>query len=230
MTIGHGIWCSEADTALLAETGTCFCHNASSGLRLRSGIAPVREFDRAGIPVALGIDQAGINDDRDMLQEMRLAWNLQRTPGHAYEPLSEARIFRMASEHGAANTGFAKQVGRREPGRAADSIVVDWAQLSRPYHDPDAEIVAALVQRARTGMIRDVLIAGRHVLRDGRTVTVDKERLFAEIEAAMQRPPSEAEVARRAFVKALDPHLRAFYSDWTLPAAADTYRRFNARS
>ncbi len=229
MTIGHGIWCSDADIALLAETGTCVCHNASSGLRLRSGIAPVREFERAGIPVALGIDQAGINDDRDMLQEMRLAWNLQRTPGHAYEPLSEARIFRMASEHGAATTGFAKLTGRLEPGRAADIVVVDWAQLARPYLDPDTEIVSALVQRARTGMIRDVLIAGRHVLRDGRIATIDKESLLGEIEAAMKRPPSEAEAARRAFVKALDPHLRAFYADWPLPDAADAFRSFNAR-
>ncbi len=229
MTIGHGIWCSDADIALLAESGTCVCHNASSGLRLRSGIAPVKEFDRAGIPVALGIDQAGINDDRDMLQEMRLAWNLQRTPGHAYEPLSEARIFRMASEHGAATTGFAGLVGRLEPGRAADIVVIDWEQLARPYLDPDTEIVSALVQRARTGMIRDVLIDGHYVLRDGRIATIDKEKLLGEIEAALQRPPSEAETARRAFVKALDPHLRAFYADWPLPPAAEAYRSFNAR-
>ena len=229
MTVGHGIWASDADIALLAESGTCVCHNPSSGLRLRSGIAPVKELDAAGVKVALGIDQAGINDDRDMLQEMRLAWNLQRTPGHAYEPLSEARIFRMASEHGAATTGFAGLVGRLEPGLAADIVVVDWEQLARPYLDPDTDIVSALVQRAKTAMIRDVLIDGQPVMRDGKLVTIDKDALLSEIEVALQRPPSEAEAARRAFTKAIDPHLRAFYADWPLPSPGGAYRSFNSK-
>jgi hypothetical protein len=67
------------------------------------------------------------------------------------------------------------------------------------------------------------------VLRDGRVTAIDKDALLAEIEAALQRPPSEAEAARRAFVKALDPHLRAFYADWPFPEAADAFRAFNAR-
>ena len=31
--------------------------------------------------VGMGIDEAGINDDRDMLQEMRMVLNLHRIPG-----------------------------------------------------------------------------------------------------------------------------------------------------
>jgi 5-methylthioadenosine/S-adenosylhomocysteine deaminase len=121
---------------------------ASATMRAR-GCSCVRELDRAGIPVALGIDQAGIDDDRDMLQEMRLAWTLQPAPRQAYGPLTEARIFRMASEHGAATSGFAGLVGRLAPGRAADIAVIHWEQLARPYLDPDTEVVSALVQRAK---------------------------------------------------------------------------------
>jgi hypothetical protein len=36
-------------------------------------------------------------------------------------------------------------------------------------------------------------------------------------------------MAWRSFVKALDPHLRAFYADWPLPPAEKADRSFNAR-
>src|SRR5205823_4792640 len=37
LTIGHGVWLTDADIDLVASTGTIVCHNASSNLRLRSG-------------------------------------------------------------------------------------------------------------------------------------------------------------------------------------------------
>ena len=43
MTLGHSTWINESDIAIAADTGTHICHNASSNLRLRSGI-------RAGQP------------------------------------------------------------------------------------------------------------------------------------------------------------------------------------
>lgn len=81
LTLGHGVWLSESDIDLVAESGTLICHNASSNLRLRSGIAPLNHFERRGVRVAIGMDEAGINDDRDMLQEMRLVLRLHRVPG-----------------------------------------------------------------------------------------------------------------------------------------------------
>lgn len=80
LTIGHGVWMTGDDLDLLAERGGCLCHNCSSNLRLKSGIADLNGFLASCVPVALGIDEAGINDDRDMLQEMRLALTLHRPP------------------------------------------------------------------------------------------------------------------------------------------------------
>src|SRR5207249_7282000 len=81
LTLGHGVWLTEDDIDLVVETGTMICHNASSNLRLRSGVAPLNHFLARGVRVALGLDEAGINDDRDMLQEMRLVLRLHREPG-----------------------------------------------------------------------------------------------------------------------------------------------------
>jgi cytosine/adenosine deaminase-related metal-dependent hydrolase len=81
MTLGHGVWLTEDDVDLAARTGTMVCHNASSNLRLRSGVAPLNRFQARGLRVGLGLDEAGINDDRDMFQEMRLVLRLHRVPG-----------------------------------------------------------------------------------------------------------------------------------------------------
>ena len=44
LTLGHGVWLTEDDIDLVVETGTMICHNASSNLRLRSGVAPLNHF------------------------------------------------------------------------------------------------------------------------------------------------------------------------------------------
>ena len=81
MTLGHGVWLNKRDIQRLAETGTCVCHNCSSNFRLRSGVAALNKLEAAGITTAIGIDEAGINDDRDMLQEMRMVLRAHRVPG-----------------------------------------------------------------------------------------------------------------------------------------------------
>jgi 5-methylthioadenosine/S-adenosylhomocysteine deaminase len=48
LTLGHGVWLTEADLELVAQTGTMICHNASSNLRLRSGVARSTTGRRAG--------------------------------------------------------------------------------------------------------------------------------------------------------------------------------------
>src|SRR5262249_59847909 len=81
LTLGHGVWLTEADIEMVAGAGATICHNASSNLRLRSGVGPLNHWAARGVRVAIGLDEAGLNDDRDMLQEMRLVLRLHRVPG-----------------------------------------------------------------------------------------------------------------------------------------------------
>jgi 5-methylthioadenosine/S-adenosylhomocysteine deaminase len=214
LTIGHGVWMTEDDIALCAETGTHVCHNCSSNFRLKSGLAPVNRFLAEGIPVALGIDEAGINDDRDMLQEMRLVLRAHRAPGIDAPHPSPAAVLRMATEHGAATTPFGADIGRLTPGCAADLVVMDWSRITYPYQDDALPPVDVLVQRAKIDAVRTVMIAGEVIYDDGRFTRIDRDAVLAEIAASLQRPLTEAEQQRRLLSRAVFPHVRAFYDGW----------------
>ena len=100
-TLSHAVWLTDDDIELIASSGTTVCHNASSNLRLRSGLAPIRRLAERGVNVAIGIDEAGINDDRDMLQEMRLVLSQQQVPRHGGGGLTAQQVLQMATEGGA---------------------------------------------------------------------------------------------------------------------------------
>jgi len=80
-------------------------------------VAPVNRFLVRGVRVALGLDEAGINDDRDMLQEMRLVLRLHRVPGMEDVVPTAPQVFQMATEYGAQTTGFAQTIGTIAPAR-----------------------------------------------------------------------------------------------------------------
>ena len=150
MTLGHGVWLNEADIDRLAATGTCVCHNCSSNFRLRSGVAALNVFEAKGINTAIGLDEAGINDDRDMLQEMRMVLRAHRVPGMEDDVPTPAQVFRMATSGGAKTTAFGERLGVLEPGRAADMVLIDWRQVSYPYLDAETPLLDAVLQRAKT--------------------------------------------------------------------------------
>ena len=135
MTPGHGTWLNESDIELLAATGTCVCHNCSSNFRLRSGGAPLNVLEAKGVTTAIGLDEAGINDDRDMLQEMRMVLRAHRVPGMADDVPTPAQVLRMATVGGAMTTPFGRALGALVPGKAADMVLIDWEQVAYPYLD-----------------------------------------------------------------------------------------------
>jgi cytosine/adenosine deaminase-related metal-dependent hydrolase len=228
VTLGHGVWLAEEDLDLVAEAGTAICTNASSNLRLQSGIAPLNAWTARGIRVAVGIDEAGLNDDRDMLQELRLLLKLHRTPGHDQAVPTAGQVFRMATRGGAHTTGFGDRIGALEPGRAADLVLVRLGPIRTPYLDPAVPILDAVLQRGRSAHVETVMIAGEVVLRDGRFTRVDREAALRELAARLGAPLAPDEARRRELARDLLPHVRRFYADW-LPDKGSPWYGVNER-
>jgi 5-methylthioadenosine/S-adenosylhomocysteine deaminase len=72
----------------------------------------------------MGMDEAGINDDRDMLREMRMVLNTHRTPGTDGSVPTAPQVLRMVTSFGAATTAFRGQIGSLKEGVAADLFMV----------------------------------------------------------------------------------------------------------
>jgi len=229
MTLGHGVWLAQSDIELLAETGTCVCCNAASNLRLRSGIAPHAAFRRARLTLGMGIDEAGLNEDRDMLLEMKLLLRLSRTPGMDDAPFTPAEILRIATEGGAATTPFKGTIGVLKPGFAADCVLFDWSKVAAPFLDERTPLVDALIQRAQARDISAVTIAGETIYRNGRFLKIDSEAALKEIASTMAKPPSPDEQDRARLSKEVLPHVQAFYSDYVDIDALRPHSVFNSR-
>jgi 5-methylthioadenosine/S-adenosylhomocysteine deaminase len=230
LTLGHGVWLGEADLDRVAATGTHICHNCSSNFRLRSGVAPLNAFEQRGINTAIGLDEAGINDDRDILQEMRLVLRAHRVPGMDEEEVPSAgQVLRMATVGGAATTPFGRHIGSLAVGKAADLVLINWDKIAYPYLDPETSILDAVIQRGKTDAIDLVMVAGEVIYQDGRFARVDRDAALRELHQSLQQPLSEDEIERRHLSKELLPYVRRFYAGYFDPDAHLPYYRPSSR-
>jgi 5-methylthioadenosine/S-adenosylhomocysteine deaminase len=231
LTLGHGVWLNEADLDRVAATGTHICHNCSSNFRLRSGVAPLNAFEKRSINTAIGLDEAGINDDRDMLQEMRMVLRAHRVPGMVDEDVpSTGQVLRMATVGGAATTPYGGHIGTLAVGKAADLVLLDWDKLAYPYLDPETPVLDAVIQRAKSGGVDLVMVAGEVVYEGGRFTRVNRDAALRELHASLQHALGDDEVERRKLSKALLPHVRRFYAGYFDPEAHVPYYRPSSRA
>jgi cytosine/adenosine deaminase-related metal-dependent hydrolase len=214
VSLAHGTWLTREDMDLVATSGAGVCHNASSNLRLASGIAPVLEMLRHNIPVGICTDSQGINDDEDMYTEMRLVSKLQRPPGIESEPITAEQVLHMATASGAHLTTFGDLIGALEPGRRADMVLLDWDRITHPFVDDEVDPLEVLLYRARGSDVDTTIIDGRVVYHEGRFLTVDAGAVTREVCRQLQGPLTEDRRRRRRLVAQLEPHLKRFYGGW----------------
>ena len=230
MTLGHGVWLTDKDLDRVAETGTCICHNCSSNFRLRSGVAPLNRFEAKGINTAIGLDEAGINDDRDMLQELRLVLRAHRVPGMGdNEVPGMGQVLRMATVGGARTTSWREGLGTLEVGKGADLSLIEWDSVAYPYLDELTPTLDALVQRAKASAVRAVMCDGEVIYQEGRFTRVDRDSALKALHDDLSRALADDEVERRKLSKALLPHAKRFYADYIDPSRHEPFYRPSSR-
>ena len=217
------MWLTNSDITILAETGTTVCHNASSNLRLKSGIAPVNQLLAEGITVAIGIDEAGLNDDNDILQEMRLVQKIHRTPGVDVPSLTSHQVLKMATVNGAKATLFGDRIGTLEAGKRADVILVNLASISEPHLHEDTNIVDALLYRGRGTDVDTVIVDGEVILRNREFTRVNKNEVWEMLKENLSRPMDPQELERAELSSELLPYVNRFYQQWPIQEGRPHY-------
>ena len=188
----HGVWLRPDDCALLAERGSAIAVNTSSNFRLRSGIAPVGEFIRAGLDFGIALDSFSFDDDDDAFRELRLT-HWVHSPSYAEHPLTEAKLFEAALKTGFRITTNVDGYGTVKPGAPADLVLLDYDAMAYDAIEGMADELDILLTRACNRYVDRVYVAGREIVRDGKVLGIDlaaaEQELLAQARAG--RPHME---------------------------------------
>jgi cytosine/adenosine deaminase-related metal-dependent hydrolase len=168
----HCVKLDGSEIELFSRSLTGVSHCPCSNCRLGSGIAPVRAMRDAGVKVGLGVDGSASNDAGNLIAEARMAMLLQRVARGA-DAMSAREVLEIATLGGAAVLGR-DDLGSIEPGKRADLAIWDVTGIEAAGSwDP----VAALTFCGPT-RVRDLIVEGRRVVKDGQLATLDLPRLL----------------------------------------------------
>lgn len=206
MSLAHAIWVEPEDIELFAKRSATPVHNPASNLRIGSGFAPVKEYIRAGVKVALGTDGAASNDGQNMFDAVRLAALIHNQAGSDFNHwIPPQQALAMATRNGA--RAFGIDAGAIAPGKLADIVLLrrDTAAFT-PLND----VLGQIVFCENGASVDSVLVDGEVVVEARRLTKVDEaEVLRLATQARLRLDPS---IAREfAAAKTMEPSLTEMY-------------------
>ncbi|MET4480146.1 amidohydrolase family protein [Bradyrhizobium sp. F1.13.3] len=190
-TGAHGVWLRPDEVALMAERRAQIAVNLSSNYRLRSGVAPVDSYIKAGMPFSFGVDSFGFDDDDDALRELRIGhWVF--SPLDTDAPLTQELLFRGWHQNGFLAVNGRNDYGRLTPGAPADILVLDYEALSYDLIENMIDPLEVVLTRASSRHVKSLYVAGREIVRDGKVTGVDLPAIEREVIAQTRRGAERA--------------------------------------
>jgi cytosine/adenosine deaminase-related metal-dependent hydrolase len=208
LTLAHCAWARPDELELLAERRVTISVNTSSNLHLRSGIAPLAEMVKRGCRIALGLDGATLDEDDDALREMRLADLLHAGAGFRTD-VDRKTLLNAILVNGRRSVTNRDEGGTLAPGAPADVLVIDWDRLDADRLRPDLDPLDLLFARSTMRHIKELIVGGRTVTRDGEVIGVDLPVMNDDLLARFRRG-----IAQNAALAAALPHLERAVRDY----------------
>jgi 5-methylthioadenosine/S-adenosylhomocysteine deaminase len=175
----HCVWVDEKDIEIIARRKAAVSIATESNMKLASGMAPVPELIASKIPMGLGTDGAASNNDLDMFREMDMTAKLHKVRLQDPTTLDARTVLTLATRGGAAAIGLGDVTGSLEAGKQADMVILETNHPRLlPLHSP----VSHAVYAARGSDVRDVLVAGRLVVKNRELLSLPVEEVMAEVQ------------------------------------------------
>ncbi len=180
----HCVWFDEKDMEIYKKRGLSAVTNPGSNSKLASGIAPVDEFVKRGINVAIGTDGPASNNCLDMFKEMFLVSSLTKLKNMDAAVMDANEVLYMAT------TGGAKAMGldccdRLAVGKKADLIMID---LMQPNMQPVINLTKNLVYSGSKQNVKLTMINGQILYEDGNfKVDLDIPEIYQKANAIVAR-------------------------------------------
>jgi formimidoylglutamate deiminase len=166
----HATHATPAELARVAAAGAVAVIAPTTEANLGDGIFPALDFVRAGGAMAIGSDS---HVSLDVAEELRWLEYVQRLANEGRHVLGDGTAL-----YGGALAAGARSLGRRtgalSAGMRADIVVLE------PYAPDEEPSLDAYLFRSGTWRVRDVLVGGRFVVREGRHARQDELAARAE--------------------------------------------------
>lgn len=185
--VAHGVHLDESEIDVLLDRDVALAYCPWAYLRLGQGVTRAghhADIVERGGRVALGCDAENAGDAVDVLRAAALAAGLAKDVRGEPTRFGAHAALELATIAGAAAIGMDHEIGSLEPGKRADVVLIDTTTPEWVPASPDP--VLQLIWASDGRSVRDVVAAGRVVVRDRRCTTVDLDAL-AEAAAASHR-------------------------------------------
>lgn len=180
----HLVHMSNRDLELIEKYHLNVVTNPSSNCKLASGIAPISDYLKRNINVALGTDGAASNNCLDMFREMFLVSALAKIKDQDASSVDAYEVLRMATINGAKALGL--DCGTLEEGKLADLILID---LHQPNMLPINNIPKNIVYSGTKENVLMTMVNGEILYSQGYYLEDDEEK---EIQQRVERLKKES--------------------------------------
>ena len=159
----HCVHMSQEDLHIFQEKKLYAVTNPASNLKLASGIAPVGEMSRMGIPIAIGTDGPASNNCLDMFREMFLVTGLGKLKEKDAAAVPAEKEKKMTCSVGARAMGL-PECDSLAKGKRADLIMID---LKQPNMQPENNLIKNLVYSGSKQNVKLTMVDGKILYEDG---------------------------------------------------------------
>lgn len=170
----HGIYLDDDEIDAWPTHRISLAHCPASNLKIEARTAKLHRFI-GKIAVGLGTDWTASNNSNDLLAEARLASLVGKLIADDPTALDLKTMLRLLTVEGARVLGLDGIVGEMKTGQRADLVVWDAQRLA---FAPDHNLAANLLHAANVRSVRDVLVDGDILVRDGRLTRTDEQALI----------------------------------------------------
>ena len=177
--LAHQVNTTKNDLGIIKETHAMVVHNPLANTILGSGMPPILDMIKEGVPVAISTDGSGSADNLNFLNAARTASQYQKafTKNANVLPAEEVlkRITKIPAEMIKVNAGIL------EPGKDADFILID---LSKPNLTPTRleTVVENLIWASAGNEIRTVVANGELLIDSYEYLKIDKNQILTNIQ------------------------------------------------
>ena len=180
----HCVHMTDADMDVFRRRRLYVITNPASNMKLASGIAPIAEYLRKKIPVAIGTDGPASNNCLDMFREMFLVTGLSKLHEEDAASIDAMQVLHMATVQGAKAMHLSK-CDVLAKGKYADIIMLD---LHQPNMQPIHNIPKNIVYSAGKSNVCMTMINGKILYRNGEfNVGESAEGIYAKCNEIVKR-------------------------------------------